>query len=305
MGLSRRNFLKLCGVSAAAMGIDTRTMQLVEQALANPNAPVVVWLKGASCDGCSISLLNRIADEAPTDVASLLLENVNLIYHTNLTTLCGDTSVAALRQAYDTGNYVLVFEGGVPTAFNGNACVIYSYRGHQMTYQQAVTEYASKALAVISIGTCAAYGGIPAAPPNPGGVVGVSTLLPGKSVINLPGCPCNPNWFIWTVVQLLTGSPVPLDEFGRPTALYQDAGIIHDVCPRNLPDNEATDFGQAGKCLINLGCRGPSTKAQCPQRIWNGKPGAGNWCIGVNAPCHGCVEPTFPGMESFYQPYSP
>jgi NiFe hydrogenase small subunit HydA len=305
MALSRRGFLKLCGISAAALGFDGKVLRLVEQALADPNGPVVIWLKGASCDGCSISLLNRTADEAPTDVASLLLDNVNLVYHTNLSTLCGDTAVAALRQAYDAGNYVLVFEGGVSTAFHGNACVIYSYRGRSMTYAQAVVEYAARALAVISIGTCASYGGIPAAPPNPGGVVGVSALLPGRSVIHLPGCPCNPDWFVWTVVQLLVGNPVPLDANGRPTALYEVPGIIHDNCPRNVPGNEATGYGQAGKCLINLGCRGPSTQANCPERIWNGKPGAGAWCIGVNAPCHGCVEPTFPGTASFYEPYNP
>jgi hydrogenase small subunit len=143
----------------------------------------------------------------------------------------------------------------------------------------------------------------------------------GRPTINISGCPANPDWVVWAIVQLLTGSPVTLDADGRPTALYStghngapEAPIIHDKCPRN-PGNFGTplaiNFGEDGHCLENLGCRGPHTKSRC-NASWCGigghvypQPHPGHWCIGVNAPCHGCVEKTFPGPESFYEPYNP
>ena len=82
------------------------------------------------------------------------------------------------------------------------------------------------------------------------------------------------------------GNPVPLDQFGRPVALYQAQDTIHHNCPRNtvIPGNtEATTFADCdGKCLINLGCRGPFTTAKC-QNCWNGKAGSGHWCRGLVA----------------------
>jgi hydrogenase small subunit len=108
---------------------------------------------------------------------------------------------------------------------------------------------------------------------------------------------------VWAIVQLLVGNDVTLDADGRPTALYEAHGTIHSTCPRNLGGtNEATEFGHDGQCLIKLGCRGPATKAHC-EKCWNGIADEAHWCIGVNAPCHGCVERSFPGPESFYERY--
>ena len=145
--------------------------------------------------------------------------------------------------------------------------------------------------------------------------------LTGRPTINISGCPANPDWVVWAVVQLLIGAPVSLDADGRPTAIYttshsgqEEVAIIHDKCPRN-PGNHGTlvaqNFGEAGHCLENLGCRGPFTKSRC-EASWNGigghafpDPHPGHWCIGVNAPCHGCVEKTFPGPQPFFELYNP
>lgn len=315
MYISRRAFIKYLGLSAGAAGLDRLDLGLVSRALANPAGPVVVWLHGSSCTGCSVSLLNRISDRIgePATIADVLVGAINLVYHPTVMTSAGDAAVAALRQAYREGNYVLVCEGGVPTAFGGHPCMTYSYNGREVTHMQAVQEYAARALATVCVGTCASFGGIPAAGSNPTGVVSVQQLT-GRPTINISGCPANPDWIVWAVVQLILGNPVDLDENGRPTALYtvgvdgnpEDA-IIHKKCPRNIVVNpsappEATDFGQDGRCLIQLGCRGPSTKARC-RNCWNGIAGQGTWCIGVNAQCHGCVEPTFPGPHSFFTSY--
>lgn len=325
MMVSRRSFLEYCGLSAAFLGIGSK-LGMLGEALAAPSAPSVIWLHGSSCTGCSVSFLNRIAAAAPATVADVLTGAVNLVYHATLMTPAGDTAVSELKRVYDSGNYVLVLEGGVPTAFRGGPCVVYSLNGKETTYMQAVQEMTARALAIVCVGTCASFGGIPASGSNPTGVVSVHALT-GRQTINISGCPANPDWVVWAIVQLLTGTPVDLDEDGRPAALYSKwlsgAGceaLIHDKCPRNNQVNseapaEATSFTACdGRCLIQLGCRGPFTKARCdgcwntlatdpvlpPEDRWRN-----NWCVGVNAPCHGCVEKTFPGPQPFFAPYSP
>ena len=317
MDISRRSFLKYCGLSAAAIGLDPFDLGLLRRALANPTAPPVIWLHGSSCTGCSVSFLNRISETPgePATVADVLTGAVNLVFHATLMASAGDSAIAELNRAYNAGGYVLVCEGGVPTAFNGAPCIVYSYDGREVTYMEAVQRFAARAAFVVSVGTCASFGGIPASGSNPTGVVSVQKLT-GRPVVNISGCPANPDWVVWAIVQILLGRPIELDDNGRPVELYRKTlaggvapALIHDKCPRNKYVNpsapaEATSFSDCdGRCLIQLGCRGPSTKARC-EACWNGIAGQGRWCIGVNAPCHGCVEPTFPGPESFFEPYA-
>jgi hydrogenase small subunit len=322
MAISRRQFLKYCNLSTAALGLCSTRLRLIEEALANPSAPSVIWLIGSSCNGCSVSFLNRISDKTgePATVADVIAGAINLVFHPVIMAGAGETAVASLKHTFAQGNYVLVLEGAVPTAFGGGACLVYDYKGTEVTFQQAAMELASRAAAVVCVGTCAAFGGIPAAGANPTQAIGVPQLL-GRPTINLSGCPANPDWVVWAVVQLLLGNSVTLDEDGRPTALYSTGftGLaeppwIHDKCPRNPTATGiplATSFGENGHCLQNLGCRGPFTKSRC-KNAWNGigghglgQPSPGHWCIGVNAPCQGCVEKTFPGPQSFFEPYLP
>jgi hydrogenase small subunit len=302
--------------------LDALQLGLLQKALANPAAPPVVWLIGSACTGCSISFLNRISDKAgePATVAEVITGSVNLVFHPTLMGGAGETAVAALKQAYERGNYILVLEGAVPTAFGGHPCVVYNFHGVEVTFQQAVQELSGRAAKVICVGTCASFGGIPASGANPTRAMGISRLT-GRATINISGCPANPDWVVWAIVQLLLGEAPELDADGRPVALYStshsgaaEEPIIHDKCPRN-PDNfgvpVAISLGEDGHCLRELGCRGPYTKARC-LASWNGmggrihpQPHPGHWCIGVNAPCHGCVEKSYPGPESFFKPYNP
>lgn len=322
MAISRRQFLKYCNLSAAALGLSAAKLRLVEEALANPAAPSVIWLIGSACTGCSISFLNRISDKVgePASVAEVVTGAINLVFHPTIMGGAGETAVSALKQAYSKGNYILVLEGAVPTAFGGKACVVYTDNGVEVTFQQAAIELASRAAKIVCVGTCACFGGIPASGSNPTEALGVQQLV-GRPTINISGCPANPDWVVWAIVQLLLGNNPALDADGRPTALYStghtgvaEPAFIHDKCPRN-PTNTgtamATSFGENGHCLQNLGCRGPLTKARC-NASWNGIGGhtfgqvsPGHWCIGVNAQCHGCVEKTFPGPLSFFEPYLP
>ena len=321
MPITRRSFFRYCTLSAAALGLDRMKLRLLSEALANPAAPSVIWLIGSSCNGCSVSFLNRISDVPgqPADVVDVVGGAINLVFHPVIMAAAGETCVAALKRATAKGNFVLVLEGAVPTKFGGHACVVWNYAGQEVTFQQAVQELTAKAIATVCVGTCASFGGIPASGSNPSGCMGVKQFT-GRPTINISGCPANPDWVVWAVVQLLTGTPVTLDEDGRPSALYgygfdgatSEDPVIHAKCPRNpgiSGEPLALSFGENGHCLDMLGCRGPSTKSRCNGQ-WNGigghtggQPHPGHWCIGVNAPCQGCVEKTFPGPESFYEQY--
>jgi len=294
MNVSRRDFLKFCGISAATLGLSATDLFRLKEVLANPNAPPVIWLQGSACTGCSVSFLNRISTTAPLTAADVLTNSINLIYHPNLMGLAGDFAVDEIEKAYNKGGYVLVVEGGVPTKDGGVACLAWSHDKGDVTFLQAVLELSSKAAAILSVGTCASFGGIPAAPPNPTGVQSVKAAT-GKKTINIPGCPPHPDWIVWVVVQLLLNKSISLDSSGRPQKLF--SRTVHDVCPRKERD-EARYFGVDRRCLKELGCRGPETKANCPQVLWNGGV---NWCIDANAPCLGCTNPNFPDPQPLYK----
>jgi len=290
MNISRRDFLRLCTASSAALALSPLDIFRLEQALANPAGPSVLWLQGAGCTGCSVSLLNRVAPTAPTTAADLLINTINLAYHPNLMAAAGDTAVAVARQVYNAGGYVLAVEGGIPTAFGGNACWAWAENGHDVTFADAVTSLSSRAAAVLSVGTCAAWGGISAAYPNPTGVKGVSTVL-GKATVNIPGCPPHPDWIVWVIAKLLAGTLGRLDSYGRPAALFLKT--VHDICPRK-DKGETKTYGVDGRCMKELGCKGPDTKADCPTLQWNNGV---NWCVDANSLCIGCTNPTFPAQS--------
>ena len=296
MQISRRGFLKYCIGSAAALGLPLSVVGKLEQAMGavTDGLPRVVWLAGANCTGCTVSLANRIGSEGPTDLADLLTGYIDLAYHPNLMGAAGDLAVERLHEA-TSEDFILAVEGGIPTAFGGHTCMLWTENGVDVTAKDAVQDLAARAAAVLSIGTCASHGGIPAANPNPTGIVSVSELI-GRQAINIPGCPTHPDWIVWTIANLLAGEVPALDNQGRPQALYR--GIIHSSCPyRNA--HEAEQFGRAGSCLEDLGCKGKITRADCPSRKWNGGV---NWCIGAGSICLGCTESGFPDSFSpFYR----
>ena len=296
MRIHRRQFLKYCIGSAAALGLPLTVLGKLEVALADSTStlPKVIWLNAANCTGCTISLSNLFSDSGPTDIADLLFNTIDLVFHPTLMSAAGDLAVQQLKNTAE-GSYILAVEGGIPTAFGGHTCMLWSEGGTDVTAMEAVQSLAPNAAAILSIGTCASHGGIPAASPNPTGIVSVSELT-GLSTINMPGCPTHPDWIVWTVAHLLAGEVPQLDDRSRPTALYGTE--IHKNCPRKEQD-EAKTFGIANKCLKELGCKGPETKSDCPSRKWNNGT---NWCIGAGAICIGCTERDFPDKFSpFYK----
>ncbi len=269
-----------------------------------------VWIQTGTCTGCSVSVLNSVS---PT-IKNVLVDEVIPGKHVNLkfqATVMAGQGEAVLKVLEDApkknrDGYLLVVEGAIPTKDNGIYGTLGERDGKPLPMEIWVEELAKSAMAIVSLGTCAAFGGIAAGSPNPGGYAGVDSFLRdqkiSKPLINVPGCPPHPDWFVGTVVAiLLHGLPKPedLDEFKRPKAFY--GKLIHENCPRRAYFDEgkfARKFGEPG-CLNELGCKGPVAYADCPLRLWNHGT---NWCIGAGSPCIGCCEPGFPDlMAPFYQ----
>ena len=302
MQINRRTFLKYCIGSATALGLNVSIVGKLEKVLAgDASLPSVIWIEGASCSGCSISIANLIGspwDGGPTDVADLFINHINTAFAKTYMSAAGDQAVASLRAAQQN-DFILVVEGGIPTAFNGMACTIFSENGVDVTMQEAVLELAPQAAGIICAGSCSSFGGIPASGSNPLEVKSVSELT-GLQTINLSGCPVHPDWLAGTIASVLSGILPATDGFGRPTAFY--GKTVHSQCPRRPvydKNSFADNFGQEGRCLRNLGCLGPETYADCPSRGWNN---GFNYCMQSNGACIGCVEYDYPRPQLINRP---
>ncbi|MBW2528553.1 MAG: iron hydrogenase [Deltaproteobacteria bacterium] len=247
----------------------------------------IVWIQGSACAGCSVSFLNRLTEEAPETVEDVLLEVVVLGYHPTLMAASGELAAQAAEAIYQEGAFLLVVEGGVPTAFDGAACHAWTLGGEEMSFADLVTRYAERAAAVMCVGTCASFGGVAAADPNPAAVQSVPEFT-GLTTLNVSGCPPHPDWIAWAIGQLLDQQRIRIDADGRPFDLFSER--MHDRCERLL--NEQTHaLGVDHLCHLRFGCRGLVTFAPCARFPWNN---GANWCVDANAPCVGCADPDFP-----------
>ena len=291
-GVSRRSFINLCGMLmvSAPVGLaltGKNSVLQVAEAIGKAKRPSVIWLHFQDCTGCTETLLRTSAPDA----AQLILDVISLDYHETLMAASGAQAEAALRKAVEenAGKFVLVVEGAIPTRDDG----VYFELGGRPGIQ-TLKEVAAKAAAVVAIGSCASWGGVPSADPNPTGAMGVDTVISGKPIVNLPGCPPNPYNLLAVVLEYVTLGKLPaLDQIGRPKFAYDR--VIHENCPRRAHFDAgrfAAAFGDEGHrqgwCLYKLGCKGPVTHAGCATRHFNEVPGV--WPIGIGAPCVGCTE---------------
>ena len=284
--MTRRQFMTYSARLAAMTGLGASAVPkigLALQSLASGQAPLV-WLQGQSCSGCSVSLLNA----AHPDPASILMRYISLQFHGTLSTATGDLGMAVLNANIKQGNYLLAVEGSVPAAMP-EACVI----GAE-PYNKLLLRAASATQAVVAVGACAGFGGIPGAENNPTGALSVKEFLNknqvGKPIIVLPGCPVHPDWLVGTLVHVLKFGVPSLNADGAPLMFYER--LVHDQCPR-FSDYEREHFARFFSdegCLFKLGCLGPVTHADCPKRLWNSGT---NFCINAGAPCIGCSAKTF------------
>ena len=297
-GVSRRDFMKYCTFLTATMGLSSSFVPKVAEVFAAPKErPPVIWLHFAECTGCSEAVLRTMNPW----IDQLVLEILSIEYHETIMAAAGHQAEEVLKSATEKykGKFICIVEGAIATKYEG----AYGKIGGR-TFLQIAKEVTPQALAVIALGTCAAFGGVQAAKPNPGGYKGVGDAL-GIKPVNIPGCPPNPVNLIGTVVNyLLLGKLPALDEINRPLFAY--GKTIHDQCPRRSHfenDEFVLEFGSVeaamGYCLYKMGCRGPETYNNCPSVKFHGGT---SWPIQAGHPCMGCSEPDFwDNMTPFYK----
>lgn len=298
-GVSRRDFLKFCAVTASSLGLAGSSVAAFAQALATAPRPSVIWLSFQHCTGCSESLLrsgNPLTDRLT--VENLILNFVSLDYHETLQVAAGAQAEAARIAAIEAnfGSYILIVDGSLPTAENEWWMTVAGQSGLSI-----LREGIAGAALVIAIGTCATFGGIPAANPNPSKAMGVGDLMSAglidtRTLVNLSGCPPVPEVITGTIAYYLVNQTLPpLDSLGRPLVFY--GKTVHDCCPR-LDHFNAGRFAASfddegarhGHCLLLLGCKGPEAFNACTTNKWNqgtsSPTQAGHGCIA-------CSEPNF------------
>lgn len=289
--VSRREFLAFCGGIAALVGLGQAGAVDVAAALEKlAKRPSVVWSSYQECTGCAISLLQS----RTPGVANLILQQISLDYQENVMAAAGDRADKTFREAVDKGGFFWVVEGGIPTKIPEAMSV------GGKTAADITKDTYPKAKATIAIGSCACYGNIQAANPNPTGSVGVADFMKANgvanpTVINISRCPGNAEDLVAALSYVLVTGKVPdLDAIGRPKFLY--GTTIHDTCFRRghfeageyVTSYNDPNMGE-GWCLFKMGCKGPVTFAPCGITQWNGHV---SWCV-HNGPCIGCSEPSF------------
>jgi hydrogenase small subunit len=298
-GVTRRDFLSFCASTAALMGLPAALAPRIAAALDQARRPSVIWLPFQECTGCTESITRAHG----ATIESLIFEAISLDYQHTLQAAAGAAAERAREQAMkdNWGKYLLIVDGSIPTADAGFGTI--AGRDNLSMLEEA----AEGAAAIVALGSCAAFGGIPGAAPNPTGAVPVSAVVKDKPIINVSGCPPIPVVITGVLVQYLTFGKLPeLDALGRPRAFYGQT--IHDRCYRR-PFYERGQFAEsfddagarAGWCLYKLGCKGPTTYNACATVKWNNGT---SFPIEAGHGCIGCSEPGFWDKGGFYDPLS-
>lgn len=303
MSVTRREFLEWVG--GATVG--ATLLQAMPASIARAMDEAIkefplLWLQLSNCSGCSVSAINTIHPSIQNVLLDQIIPSYQLTLRFQQTVMSasGELAIQALDKTHEEwkGRYVLIIEGAIPTKDRGAYGTLGDDKQGPIRLADHVRRLAPDAMAVLALGTCAAYGGIAAAAPNPSGAVGVGKFFASEGIetpiINIPGCPSHPDWFIGTVAHvLLLGLPKPedVDQHGRMKIFF--GSTVHRACTNRDYMDEGIMAQKPGDigCLIELGCQGPFTMADCPRRSWNSGV---NWCIGSGGPCIGCTEPGFP-----------
>ena len=261
-GFGRRSLLKFAIAMTSSLALPPAIAPVMAANLAKARRRSVIWLSFQECTGCLETLLRS---STPT-IDSLIFDFISLDYQEALMAAAGADAERTLREAVaaNKGEYLLAIDGSIPTKDGG----VYSLTAGRSNVSM-LADIAADAKAILAIGTCAAYGGIPKAYPNPTGAVGVEDLVSGKPIVNIPGCPPVPEVLSGVMVHFISFGRLPdLDDRKRPLAYF--GTTIHDQCYRR-PFYDQGKFAKSfddegarqGWCLFELGCKGPVT----PQRL--------------------------------------
>ena len=301
-GVSRRKFLTAIAGMASLMALPQSVIPKLAEAATSPKKPSMVFMSFQECTGCLESLVNSFAFRGGASIENLILNLVSLDYQETLMAAAGEQAEEQLLTSTATPNgYILIVDGSIPANAN-SGYFISGGRSGVARFRDA----AKNAKAIVAVGTCAAFGGLPMANPNPTGAVPISTLMKtlgiSKPLINVSGCPPIPEVITGTILYYLAYGVPSLDNLRRPSRYYGED--VHDDCYRKERDDSTErvlvfDDARArkGGCLINMGCKGPRTHNACTTIKWN---------QGISFPmmsghgCLGCSEPGFWDWGGFY-----
>lgn len=283
----------------------------------------LIWLVGASCDGCTVAVSGATHPRVEHLLQGIVpgLPRVDII-HTVLSLESGPEWVHNLFMAWRgelDAPYVITWEGSImDESISGSGYWMGlgedPETGEQITSLEWLKRLAPGAAAVVAIGTCATWGGIPAAKGNVTNAMGVMDYLGkdyrsalGVPVVNVPGCSPIGDNYIETAAALLLFlnglAPLPeFDELGRPAWLFGDT--VHRHCPRAGYYEEGVfgkNYGDK-ECLVELGCWGPVVQCNIAERgMIDGHGG----CMNMGGICIGCTMPGFPDKFSPLYEVSP
>ncbi len=296
-GITRRSFLKYCSLTAASLGLSPTFAPKIAHAMETKPRIPVLWLHGLECTCCSESFI-RSAHPLAKDV---ILSMLSLDYDDTIMAAAGYQAEAIIEETiekYD-GNFLLAVEGNAPLNQDGMSCIIAG-----KPFSEQLLHVAKHCKAIISWGSCASWGCVQAAAPNPTRAVPVHKT-PGinKPIIKVPGCPPIAEVMTAVVAYMVTFEKIPeLDRQGRPKMFYSQR--IHDKCYRR-PHFDAGQFveefddeyARKGYCLYKVGCKGPTTYNACSTIRWNEGT---SFPIQAGHGCIGCSEDGFWDKGSFY-----
>ncbi len=313
--LSSQNYDEFYTGVVAGYGVSTmfnpKAYKLLAETISGSRPPVF-WIQGASCTGCTVSLLNS----SHTSIAEVLTRLISLDFHSTLMANDGATAVEKMLTLASKfkGQYFVILEGAISRAEDGKFCIVAEADHHEYTVMELLKKLCPDAALVFGFGTCSSYGGIPAAKGSVTDCVGLQAFFEEEKIavpiVNVPGCPPHPDWMVGSLVIALDkikregirrgvkSIQAILDKDLRPLPFYGES--THKECPW-LPDfyddGMALNIMDKSKCRFELGCKGSMAMCDAPTRGWNGST---NWCI-ENAHCIACVEPKFPDdMSPFY-----
>ena len=293
-GITRRSFLKFCSLTATSLGLSPAVVpQIVHAMETKPRTPVI-WLHGLECTCCTEAFI-RSAHPLVSDV---ILSMISLDFDDTIMAAAGHQALEILDQTiekYD-GKFILAVEGNPPLNEDGMYCM-----PGGRPFVNKLKKMADHAAAIIAWGSCASWGCVQAASPNPTRATPIHKVL-NKPVIKVPGCPPIPEVMTAVVTYMLTFGMPELDRQGRPKMFYSQR--VHDKCYRR-GHFDAGQFvekfddagARAGYCLYKVGCKGPTTYNACSTTRWNERV---SFPIESGHGCIGCSEEDFWDKGSFY-----
>ncbi len=299
-GIERRDFMKWASAVTGMLMLPASFTPLVAEATLLMNRAPVIWLELQDCAGNSEALLRS---DGPK-IDEIVLDIISLEFHETLQAASGHQAEKQLEDAMHTfkDKYLLFVEGAIPMAMDGQFGTI---GASGETFHDHLVRVSKHAAAIVAVGSCATFGGVPAASPNPTGAVGVMDVIKGKPLINIPACPANPANMVGVILHyILTGQVPELDSLLRPKFAF--GYRIHDNCERRAhfdAGEYVEEWGDEGAknnfCLYKVGCKGPMTFNNCSIVRYN--EGV-NWPIGVGRGCIGCSEPDFWDKYAYERP---